>query len=248
MLITYRNNCRVSFIIWRDNHLLNCCIKFIIVAQYTQANLSLKNNNNSELCNTLNAVLKRNSELKLYTLIKVKVTLRLTVSQSVCLGVEPRLGRMEETPSRYGRSLRIYWISSYGQPAWGGPPSWGLGVGLTTPHRKKWACYDNLQEASVLGSDKCDSIGCRGGPANGSDKSHSIGCWQGSVIGSVWFHTTNRNDGILNAHMTTAHNSTPPIPLAGPPPVVLLVFVFGCLCRWCLKGEGDFLFSIMLCF
>jgi hypothetical protein len=27
-------------------------------------------------------------------LVKVKVTLRLTVSQSVCLGVEPRLGLM----------------------------------------------------------------------------------------------------------------------------------------------------------
>jgi hypothetical protein len=30
----------------------------------------------------------------------------------------------------------------------GGPPAWGLGVGLTTPHRKKLACYENSQEAS----------------------------------------------------------------------------------------------------
>jgi arsenate reductase-like glutaredoxin family protein len=25
----------------------------------------------------------------------------------------------------------------------GGPPAWGLGVGLTTPHRKKLSCYEN---------------------------------------------------------------------------------------------------------
>jgi hypothetical protein len=44
--------------------------------------------------------------------------------------------RMEETPSRFGEKLRIYRISSRGQPTRGGPPAWGLGVGLTTPHRK----------------------------------------------------------------------------------------------------------------
>ena len=26
-----------------------------------------------------------------------------------------------------------------------GPPSWGLGVGLTTPPRKKMNCYETLQ-------------------------------------------------------------------------------------------------------
>jgi hypothetical protein len=44
--------------------------------------------------------------------------------------------RMEETPSRYGGWLRIYWISTRGQPTRGGPPACGLGVGLTTPHCK----------------------------------------------------------------------------------------------------------------
>jgi hypothetical protein len=44
--------------------------------------------------------------------------------------------RMEETPSSYGGKLRIYWISSRGQPTRGGPPAWGLCVGLATPHRK----------------------------------------------------------------------------------------------------------------
>jgi hypothetical protein len=38
---------------------------------------------------------------------------------------------------QYGRQLRIYWISSRGQPTRVGPPAWGLGVGLITPHRKK---------------------------------------------------------------------------------------------------------------
>jgi hypothetical protein len=45
--------------------------------------------------------------------------------------------RMEETPSRYGGWLQIYWISSCRQPTRGGPPAWGLGVMLTTPHYKK---------------------------------------------------------------------------------------------------------------
>jgi hypothetical protein len=45
--------------------------------------------------------------------------------------------RMEETPSSYGGKLRMYWIYSRGQPSRGGPPAWGLSVGLTTPHRKK---------------------------------------------------------------------------------------------------------------
>jgi hypothetical protein len=30
-----------------------------------------------------------------------------------------------------------YRINSRGQPTRGGPPAWGLGGGLTTPHRKK---------------------------------------------------------------------------------------------------------------
>jgi hypothetical protein len=40
---------------------------------------------------------------------------------------------------------------SRGQPTRGGPPAWGLGVGLTTPHRKKQACYETKHEASELG-------------------------------------------------------------------------------------------------
>jgi hypothetical protein len=41
--------------------------------------------------------------------------------------------RMEETPSSFGGKLQI---SSRGQPTRGGPPAWGLGVGLTTHHKK----------------------------------------------------------------------------------------------------------------
>jgi hypothetical protein len=32
----------------------------------------------------------------------------------------------------------------------GGPPAWGVGVGLTTPHRKKQACYEQDQWALDL--------------------------------------------------------------------------------------------------
>jgi hypothetical protein len=40
--------------------------------------------------------------------------------------------RIEETASRSGGQLRIYWISSRGQTTVGGPPAWGLVGGLTT--------------------------------------------------------------------------------------------------------------------
>jgi hypothetical protein len=45
--------------------------------------------------------------------------------------------RMEETPSRCGGYLRIYWITSREQPTRGYPPAGGSGVGLTTRHLKK---------------------------------------------------------------------------------------------------------------
>ena len=41
----------------------------------------------------------------------------------------------------YGGKLQIYRISSRGQPTMGGPPAWGLGEVLTTPHRKNISCY-----------------------------------------------------------------------------------------------------------
>jgi hypothetical protein len=34
-------------------------------------------------------------------------------------------------------AANIYRVSSRGQPTSGGPPAWGLRVGITTPHRKK---------------------------------------------------------------------------------------------------------------
>jgi hypothetical protein len=37
-----------------------------------------------------------------------------------------------------------------GQPTKGGPPVCWLGVRLTTPHRKKYVCYENSKEASDL--------------------------------------------------------------------------------------------------
>jgi hypothetical protein len=43
-----------------------------------------------------------------------------------------------------------YWISSRGEPTWGGPPAWGLGVGLT-PLCKKSVCYGNVSQGLGLG-------------------------------------------------------------------------------------------------
>jgi hypothetical protein len=41
----------------------------------------------------------------------------------------------------------MYWISSRGQPTGGGPPAWGLGAGLTNPHRKTSNLLRNVVES-----------------------------------------------------------------------------------------------------
>jgi hypothetical protein len=63
--------------------------------------------------------------------------------------------RMEEMPSSFGGQLWIYWISSRGQTTRGGPPAWGLGVGLTLTLKNKlvtkilkkpWTWTDSLDK------------------------------------------------------------------------------------------------------
>jgi hypothetical protein len=44
--------------------------------------------------------------------------------------------RMEKTVSRCGGYLRLYWISSDGQPKRGGPLAGGLCLGLTSHFKK----------------------------------------------------------------------------------------------------------------
>jgi hypothetical protein len=51
---------------------------------------------------------------------------------------------------QYGGYLRIYWISSSGQPTRGGPPAWFLGEVLTNPHCKRVSCYEMCTRASDL--------------------------------------------------------------------------------------------------
>jgi len=53
---------------------------------------------------------------------------------------------MGEIASRYGWLLWICWISCY-QPTRVGPPAWGLGEGLTSPHSKKPPCYKVLHRS-----------------------------------------------------------------------------------------------------
>jgi hypothetical protein len=50
---------------------------------------------------------------------------------------------------QYEGLLRIYCISSRGQPTRTDPPAWGLGEMVTTPRRKKVSCYEIfIQKAS----------------------------------------------------------------------------------------------------
>ena len=52
--------------------------------------------------------------------------------------------------------MRIYLISSCGQPTRVGPPAWGLGEMLTTPHRKNLSCYEIFTRQY---SDKNEMVG-----------------------------------------------------------------------------------------
>jgi len=40
----------------------------------------------------------------------------------------------------------MYRINSRGQPKIGGPPAWGLGEVLTTPHLKNISCSETIEE------------------------------------------------------------------------------------------------------
>ena len=59
----------------------------------------------------------------------------------------------------------MYWLSSRVQPTRAGPPAWGLGKVLTTPHRKNVLCYETFtQKASDLnwyfGTMDLQEVGC----------------------------------------------------------------------------------------
>jgi hypothetical protein len=38
-------------------------------------------------------------------------------------------------------------LNKQSQPTRGGPPAWGLGEGLTTPHHKNPSCYEMLHRS-----------------------------------------------------------------------------------------------------
>jgi hypothetical protein len=54
------------------------------------------------------------------------------------------------TESRYRGQLRIYWISSRGQPTKGFPPPWESGEVITTPQCKSLRYYGKFHKVSDL--------------------------------------------------------------------------------------------------
>lgn len=82
----------------------------------------------------------RNIKSMLLNVSVMEVTLHmLPVSLSVCTchnGKALSQVSDRETAFRYGVQLRIYRVSSSGQPTWGGPPVWGLGAVLISSHSK----------------------------------------------------------------------------------------------------------------
>ena len=61
------------------------------------------------------------------------------VGRLVCLG-DPVSYTEQVQPSRAGHRVEAR------QKSAPGPPGWGLGVGLTTPPRKKQICYGNVKK------------------------------------------------------------------------------------------------------
>jgi hypothetical protein len=57
---------------------------------------------------------------------------------------------MEDRPLDMEGSCEYNEKSSRGQPTRGGPPAWGWGEVLTTPHRKNLRSYETFHEASDL--------------------------------------------------------------------------------------------------
>jgi hypothetical protein len=66
---------------------------------------------------------------------------------------------MEQKAFGYGVYLRIYRIRSCEQSIRGGPPTWILGEGLTTPHLKNVASFKAVYSVSDLGSSSETSNG-----------------------------------------------------------------------------------------
>jgi hypothetical protein len=58
---------------------------------------------------------------------------------------------MEEKVSRYGEYLRIHRISRLEHPIRSGPPTWGFGEGLTTPHITKKYFLQNVTQDILVG-------------------------------------------------------------------------------------------------
>jgi hypothetical protein len=78
------------------------------------------------------------------------------------------LGLQMETTSRYGRVAATILNKKSRDATRGGPPPWGLGEGLTTPHHKKKVCYEILYRTSELDG----FIGTTQATENGYDLKH----------------------------------------------------------------------------
>jgi hypothetical protein len=76
--------------------------------------------------------------------------------------------QMEETASRNGGYLRIYWIRGCGQPTGDGSTALGLGWGLTTPTIKPLICYEPYHRAL----DQDGFFGTTQAPKNGYEIWH----------------------------------------------------------------------------
>jgi hypothetical protein len=94
------------------------------------------------------------SRLYCCSVVRVRVTLRLTVSQSVCVGVEPRLGLM----TRY-----LFFIESYSSVHMGRPLWREVGSVISTaehgPHRKRPLLLSR-RVSDPLSSSGCLNVAC----------------------------------------------------------------------------------------
>jgi len=159
----------IGYVIWCAASVRWCCVSDIVAEQYSQCGSSTATQSQTPEDGHITA---RNMYLRskynkwhLVGFFILQLSQWCTVQYTshspdiVCNPViSGSLSPQHGASSRYGwknvlqcgGELQIYWISSGRHPKRGGPPAWGWGEVLTTPHCKNVSCYEMFTRASVL--------------------------------------------------------------------------------------------------
>jgi hypothetical protein len=116
-------------------------LNFVVQRGHNTKKLSVTQHDITGLCPDRSTDLISNVNLHTYLLMELSPSweaANCAVIQEIPSNLKEPEGSspcsQEPSTGPYPEPVRI---SSRGEPTMGGPPAWGLGVGLTTPHRKK---------------------------------------------------------------------------------------------------------------